>query len=210
MGSVPMSTVMVYNEARQDVTRTTATEATARALRTLSGSLNLLVSDFDRFYTILHRYLLHRLFDAELAEELTAQTFYKAAAAARRLPESAAHMQAWLLRAATNLANTHYRRKRLRQLLLGRLAEGRPAATRGSEADPNASVDQQPAHVRAALLALPPKYQAVIVLRFYTHLSVREISEALGCRQDAVRTRLSRAMKKLREWLDIHGSNPDT
>ncbi|UCC29839.1 MAG: sigma-70 family RNA polymerase sigma factor [Phycisphaerales bacterium] len=204
-----MSTVMVYNEARKDVTRTTATEVTDQALRTRSGSLNLLVSNFDRFYVLLHRYLLHRLFDAELAEELTGQTFYKAAATARRLPENATHMQAWLLRAATNLANTHYRRKRLHQLLLGRFAEGRPAA-REPEADPNASVDQQPAHVRAALLALPPKYQAVIVLRFYTHLSVREISEVLGCRQDAVRTRLSRAMKKLREWLDIHGSSSDT
>lgn len=121
-----MSTVMVYKEARQDVSRTTATEATDQAPRTRSRSLNLLVSNFDRFYILLHRYLLHRLFDAELAEELTAQTFYKAAAAAGRLPQDATHMQAWLLRAATNLANTHYRGKRLRQLLLGRWTVCRP------------------------------------------------------------------------------------
>ena len=44
----------------------------------------LLDTRFSAFYAMVHRYLLHRLFDRELAEELTAATFYKAIGAAGR------------------------------------------------------------------------------------------------------------------------------
>jgi RNA polymerase sigma-70 factor (ECF subfamily) len=69
---------------------------------------------------------------------------------------------------------------------------------------------QESARIRAALLALRPKYQAVVALRYYSQLSVPEISEVLGCRQDAVRTRLSRAMKAMRDRLGSRRSDQDT
>jgi RNA polymerase sigma-70 factor (ECF subfamily) len=161
------------------------------------AALHSLASDFGRLYTVVHRYLLHRLFDAELAEELTAETFYKAVTASGRLPSDSGHMQYWLLRTATNLANTHHRRKRLHELVLRRFPNTRPVVT-GQEGETT--------RVRAALQALRSKYQSVVVLRFYSQLSVREISVVLGCGQDAVRARLSRAMKEMRERLGVSRS----
>ena len=169
----------------------------------------LLASDFDGYYTIVHRYLVHRLFDAELAEELTAQTFYKAVTAARRFPEEPRRIRQWLLRTATNLANTHHRRKRRQQILLRRFPYTRPMVTEPG-ADTSASKTQESSRIRAALLDLRPKYQAVVALRYYSQLSVPEISEVLGCRQDAVRTRLSRAMKTMRDRLGSRRSAQDT
>ena len=179
------------------------------AMRSCGRPLELLVSDFDRFYAVVHRYLLHRLFDIELAEELTAETFYRAATRPGRFPEDPGHARAWLLRTATNLANTHYRKKRLYRLLRADLASARPTVAERS-ADPYADQGENPIRVRAVLTALRPKYQAVVVLRYYTQLSILEISEVLGCRQDAVRTRLSRALKNMREELGIHSSDQDT
>ena len=148
--------------------------------------------------------MLHRLFDQELAEELTAQTFYRAAASIRRIRGDATQMQVWLLRTATNLANTHHRRTRLRRLLLGRFARTRPTTV-----DPGPSSDctdgERLACVRAVLLALPVKYQSVVAMRYYAQMSYDEMAAILGCSTDAVRTRLSRAIKDMRERLGAPG-----
>jgi RNA polymerase sigma-70 factor (ECF subfamily) len=169
----------------------------------------LLASDFGGYYAVVHRYLVHRLFDAELAEELTAQTFYKAVTAARRFPEEPRRIRQWLLRTATNLANTHHRRKRRQQILLRRFPHTGPMVAE-PDATSSASKTRESARIRAAVLALRPKYQAVVALRYYSQLSVPEISEVLGCRQVAVRTRLSRAMKTMRERLGPRRSDQDT
>jgi RNA polymerase sigma-70 factor (ECF subfamily) len=159
-------------------------------------ALALLAADFGGHYTVVHRYLVHRLFDTELAEELTAETFYKAVAASRRFPEDPGRIRQWLLRTATNLANTHHRRQRRHRLLLRRFPYTGPVVTeRGADGD------EISARVRTALMALRPGYQAVVALRYYSQLSVQEISEVLGCRPAAVRTRLSRAMKTMRKVL---------
>jgi RNA polymerase sigma-70 factor (ECF subfamily) len=170
-------------------------------------ALALLASDFGRYYQVVHRYLVHRLFDRELAEELTAATFYRAVAAGRRFPAEPRHMQRWLLRTATNLANTHHRRRRRRMLLLRRFPYTGPAATRdgrGAASDRRPDADR----VRAALMMLRPKYQAVVVLRFYSQLSIPDIALVLGCRPAAVRTRLSRAMKSMRDRLGPRRTEP--
>jgi RNA polymerase sigma factor (sigma-70 family) len=166
----------------------------------------LLAAEFDRCYAVVYRYLLHRLFDAELAEEFAAQTFYKAAVAIHRLPGEAEGVRLWLLRTATNLANSHHRRTRLRRLLLGRFGAARPAVTEVESV--SKSVDTNgPARVRAAVQALRPKYQAVVVLRYFAEMSFDEIAAIVGCRPDAVRARLSRAVGELRERLGGDGSN---
>lgn len=46
--------------------------------------------------------------------------------------------------------------------------------------------------------ALPPEVSAVIKLRFYEELSLREISEATGQNLNTVKTRLYSGLKKLR------------
>ncbi len=52
--------------------------------------------------------------------------------------------------------------------------------------------------VLAALAALPPKSRAVVVLRFWTDLSVDEVAAMLGCSPGNVRSQSTRAMAKLR------------
>ena len=165
-----------------------------------NDGVSVLTAEFETFYARVYRYLLHRFFDPELAEELTAQTFYKAAGGLRRVGADSARIQAWLLRTATNLANTHYRRNRLRRLFLLQSAKLPPTVTE-DEAFADSNNGRRLAHVRAVLLALRPTYQTVIVLRFYTRMSLDEIAAVLGCRPNTARARLSRALKEMRERL---------
>lgn len=60
-------------------------------------------------------------------------------------------------------------------------------------------------NVRAALLALPAHYRAVIELRHYQELSYAEIAGALGLTMSEVKTHLYRARKALADQLRSEG-----
>ena len=80
----------------------------------------------------------------------------------------------------------------MHQLLLRQFARSKSTATEPQPA-PDSASGQRLARVRAVLLALRPKYQTLVVLRYYAQMSYDDIAEVLGCRQEAVRARLSRA-----------------
>ena len=170
------------------------------------GAIDLLASHFERFYKRVYAYLLHRLFDRELADELTAEAFYRAAAHHRRIYGNERQIEAWLLRTAARLADSHYRRTRLHRLLLGRFVHTRPGAV---TEDPPAGGDTDASRmpVQEVLRELPPRHQSVIVLRYYMQMSVDEMAVVLNCRPETARVRLSRAIKEMRRRLCVRTQN---
>lgn len=66
-------------------------------------------------------------------------------------------------------------------------------------ADPMAAVDVT-ASVRCALLSLPPRQRAAVVLRYFEDLSELQTAEALGCSVGTVKSQTSRALAALRSF----------
>jgi len=99
--------------------------------------------------------------------------------------------EAWLHRIALNVAASHRRYQRLRDVgeVLRRL--GRPELER----DPAAMVERS--DLLDALRRLPPRQAAAIVLRHYHGYSNREIGAALGVPERTVASRLAAAREKL-------------
>ncbi len=164
------------------------------------GALDQLGASFEEYYALVYRYLVHRLFDRELADELTAETFYQAARSIGKMNGDMAGLRNWLLRIAVNVANTHYRRASLRRVLLPWIAAEKGGLTDDAVQMMDAADNVE--QVRTAIKDLAPKYQSVVVLRYYLEMSFSEIAGIEGCREDAVRARLSRAIKQIRRRLE--------
>ncbi len=59
----------------------------------------------------------------------------------------------------------------------------------------------------SAIEALPVKQRAVIVLYYYSQMSIKEIAKALGCMEGTVKSRLFHGKAKLKELLQESEKN---
>jgi RNA polymerase sigma-70 factor (sigma-E family) len=99
---------------------------------------------------------------------------------------------AYLRRTVVNLANSHFRRRRVERSYLER--EG--SLTKAPELD-----TEDRMRVRAALQALPYRQRAAVVLRYYEDLPEAQTAEILRCRPGTVKSLLSRGLEALRAEL---------
>jgi len=155
-------------------------------------------ADFERLYRSSYRRILATLIgllgDRHSAEDCAQDAFmraYRGWSAWR--PEAPA--EAWVHRIAINAAISYRRRERLRQVgeVMRRL--GRP----GHPPDPAEVLERS--ELLTALLRLPGKQAAALVLRHYHGYSNREIATALGVPEPTIASRLAAARRKLKRVL---------
>lgn len=160
----------------------------------------------DAFETLFSRYQrevfgwIYRIVrDQGDAEDLTVETFWKIYAARARF-DPAKSFGAWARRIATNLALSRLRRSRRHEPLLFE-----PSAPR--TADPAESQHLRLA-IESAMAELSPKLHVVATLALVEEMPYEEIAEALGLSREAVKSRVFRALKKLRRSLEGKGIEP--
>ncbi|HEY1567581.1 MAG TPA: sigma-70 family RNA polymerase sigma factor [Solirubrobacteraceae bacterium] len=149
---------------------------------------------FDRYFAEVHRYLVNRLAEPAVAEELAAETFVRAFAARDRYRDRESGTRAWLFTIATNLLRDEARARGRRRSVLDRLAREREtvdAPSLGADPELEIALEELPAHEREALL-----------LFAWADLSYEEIAVVLGVRIGTVRSRIHRARTKLRARLE--------
>ena len=122
------------------------------------------------------------------AEDITQETFLRLVFAAPSFRDGD-HCRAWLLRVALNCAADLHR------------SAWRRRSAPLEEAAALAAPEREEDGVLEAVLALPEAYRAPVHLFYYEGMSVAEIARVLGKGEGAVRTRLSRARRMLREML---------
>lgn len=99
--------------------------------------------------------------------------------------------RAWLRRVGVNAANSHFRRRASEKRARARL-EAEPAAVQiGDPADALA--------VRSALASLSRRQRAVLLMRFFDDLSIRDIAACLDCSENTVKSLVRRGLAALRE-----------
>jgi RNA polymerase sigma-70 factor (ECF subfamily) len=156
-----------------------------------SGGDTALTALYHRALPQVYGYLLPRCGSAVLAEDLTADTFMAAVAAAR-LDHPPDLTVGWLVGVARHKLVDHWRRLDLEQRKLGVAdCDAEPAQ------DPwDAQLDVVAAH--AALSRLPAPHRAALTLRYLDGLPVAEVARELGRSLHATETLLVRARAALR------------
>jgi RNA polymerase sigma-70 factor (ECF subfamily) len=112
--------------------------------------------------------------------------------------------RAWLLGIVANEARNRHRANGRRRALSLRLTSDRaPDLGTGSGPDPAVAAerDDQRQRLARAVAALDDRDREVVALRYFAELSEAETAEALGCPRGTVKSRLSRALDRLRRSL---------
>lgn len=128
--------------------------------------------------------------DRALAEDLVQEAFVRVVGrfGHLRVPDAFA---SYLRRTIVNLHTSQLRRRRLERAWLER-ERGHVAST---NAIPDVGAREE---LWTAVLELPARQRAAIVLRFYEDLSERETAEVLRCSPAAAKALTARAMETLR------------
>ncbi|HVW48559.1 MAG TPA: sigma-70 family RNA polymerase sigma factor [Solirubrobacterales bacterium] len=157
---------------------------------------------FERHFDEIHGYLRRRL-DRQLADELASQTFLVAFDGRARFDRRRADARPWLFGIATNLTRNH-RRREIRELRA--LAELAPEAVIGIEGvEARVDAERRRGALARALADLPAEEADVLLLLVWAELDQGEIAEALGIPPGTVKSRLSRARRRLRD--DLEGAD---
>jgi RNA polymerase sigma factor (sigma-70 family) len=143
------------------------------------------IPPFERFYEeyrdeVLR--LLRRRLGADRAEDAFQETFLRALRAYGRL-DHGAHLRAWVLTIAQNVAVDSLRRARPTDELVE-----------------TGAADEQPAYTELADLTdgLGPKERAAVLLRYGYDLSYDQIATALGSTPAAARQAASTGVRRIR------------
>lgn len=172
-------------------------ELVARARR---GDVSAYEQIVERYQEPVFRaaYLVTR--SAADAQEAAQDAFVKAYAALGRF-RPGSPLRPWLMRIAVNESRNRLRAAGRRDGLALRAAAERPQ----EDADPSPEAALLTAERRRALLAamdeLREEDRLVITCRFFLDLSERETADVLGWRLGTVKSRLSRALERLRAEL---------
>lgn len=133
------------------------------------------------------------------AEELSAETFFRAIRAEDRYDPSRASARTWLCRIAHNAWCDTLRRARRRKSIP--ISSFRDLAVDAPSPEERLLWEEQVAALLAAVATLPTADQELIGLRYGGDLDMAAIGATLGVSEGTVRTRLWRALGRLRKVL---------
>ena len=148
---------------------------------------------FERYQLPLFNFYCRTIGDRSVSADLVQEVFYRILKY-RHTYRPGIPFRTWMYRIARN-ARFDRMKKSATQTSL-------PLEPR-QPADPADSLQQQQqtALLHQALMKLPPEKREVLVLSRFQDLDHREISQLLGCEVGAVKVRIFRALRELREIL---------
>ncbi len=134
------------------------------------------------------------------AEDVAQEAFVKAYYALSRV-RPGAPFRPWLLRIVANEACNRRRAAGRRAALVLRAGEHLPTDDAAPSPDVEAIAREQRALLLRALSDLREEDRLAIAYRYFLDLSESEMAEAMGCPRGTVKSRLSRALGRLRSLL---------
>src|SRR6266849_3210401 len=159
---------------------------------------------YEHYFALVYAYVARRVRNRDEAEDLTAEVFRKALASLPRFKWRGAPFAAWLFRIASNMIADRSKRVAREVPLDEAGATARSSSAQISKGtDTSQQEDLEDSERRALLFRLVDELAEdqgrVLLMRFAEEKSIREIAEALGRSEGAVKQLQFRALENL--WM---------
>jgi RNA polymerase sigma-70 factor (ECF subfamily) len=154
---------------------------------------------YEAYGAQLYSYLRFHVPSPDLAEDLTAEVFLRALRSFGRFDPSAGSPRAWLFRIAQNALRDYQRQAKRRQILP--IAGMRDLRCEAPSPEERILWEEEVAGLLVAMEMLSANDRKVIGLCYGSELSMAEAGDILGLSAAATRTRLWRALGRLRKVL---------
>lgn len=150
---------------------------------------------YDHYHLSVYRFLYYRVGSAQLAEDLTSETFFRALRAMNGFRWQGKDFGAWLMTIARNLAADHFKAGRTRLEFATEDQHTLDGATEGPEGQVLAGLTNET--LLKALGELPTEQRECLIMRFLQGLSIAETAEVLGRSTGAVKQLQLRGVRNL-------------
>ncbi len=159
---------------------------------------------YDEFYTPIFRFVLKKVSDADLAEDLTQTVFLKAWKADQGLATNHPSPLAYFYTVARNLVTDYYRKQKTVSLEAMDEAQDKLQTLPSDDPDPQMILESAEAQkfVRDLLGNIKIEYREVLDLKFLKGYSNAEVAKKLGKSEMNIRQIQVRALRKLKSHLN--------
>jgi RNA polymerase sigma-70 factor (ECF subfamily) len=148
---------------------------------------------YDKYFSEVHHYVLYRIGDIALAEDIAGDVFLRLVEAAQAGKGPRTNLKAWLIATASHIVADQFRKeyRRPQEVLSDELPDQNP--------QPDVEVDQheQNGIVESAYKGLTSEQQEVIALRFGQGYSLDETASIMKKNVNAVKALQFRALSTL-------------
>ncbi len=161
----------------------------------VSGDIHKTAMLFERYHVKLYNYYCHSLMDESLSKDLTQNVFEKIIKYRNSYREENC-FSAWMFRIANNVMYDHFRKEKS----IRKRNEGHYMST-DQFVNPNEKLEkeEQKKLLHQAISQLAPDQREIIWLSRFEKMKYVQIAEMMDSTEAAVKVKVHRAMKKLKE-----------
>lgn len=160
---------------------------------------------YDHYQASIYRFLYYRVGAAQTAEDLTAETFFRALRGMSAFRWQGKDFGAWLMTIARNLAADHFKAGRTRLEFATEDNHTLDGATEGPETEVLAQLTNEA--LLKALGDLPAEQRECLIMRFLQGLSIAETADVLGRSTGAIKQLQLRGVRNLAKLLPAMGED---
>lgn len=159
------------------------------------GCADAFTTLFHRYYGRIRDFAFRLVLDGQAADDITQDTFIRAASQIGSLREGQA-FAAWIYRIASNIGKDHLRRAASHQRKLHEMRRQAEIAGQVHDGD-DSSIER----VRRALARLPHRQREAVALVWFENCTHAEAAARVGCAEATISWRMALAKRTLRKHL---------
>lgn len=164
-------------------------------IRRAQTDVNQFAPLYNKYYFRVLSFIYRKVESRDIADEATAQTFYKALENLHKYEYKGLPFSSWLFRIASNELNQLFRKNKVRRTVS---IDDEAVKSLEIEIDEQNN-DGKKQRLKDALQSLSLEELEIVDLRYFENRSFSEVCEITGLKESAAKMRMHRALKKLKE-----------